>query len=141
MRVSQLFCNFVPKFIYAAFEAYNARMEKKPRKYKSAEHREREKAHQFGQPGGNPIGNPSTAANQREFYRWVETQATRKELEDYIKDETHPWSRIHFCELWLNNQELDDVFLMTNQTHGAPKQPIEVQSLPKVQCEFFGADE
>lgn len=111
---------------------------RKPRTYKSPEHKAREKAHQFGQPGGNAPCNQSVATNQREFYRWVETIATRKELEDYIKDKTHPWSRIHFCELWLNNTELDEVFAMTNQTHGAPKQPIEVQSLPVVQCEFFG---
>ena len=111
---------------------------RKPRTYKSPESKARERAHQFGQPGGNAQCSQSVATNQREFYRWVETVATRKELEDYIKDKTHPWSRIHFCELWLNNTELDEVFAMTNQTHGAPKQPIEVQSLPVVQCEFFG---
>lgn len=111
---------------------------KKEYKHKSPEAAARERKHQFGQPDANPSCPQSIATNQREFYRWVETKATRKELEDYIKDKTHPWSRIHFCELWLNNTELDEVFAMTNQTHGAPKQPIEVQSLPVVQCEFFG---
>lgn len=114
---------------------------RKPRTYKSPESKARERKHQFGQPDANPSCPQSIATNQREFYRWVETKATRKELEDYIKDKTHPWSRIHFCELWLNNTELDEVFAMTNQTHGAPKQPIEVQSLPKVECEVFGKDE
>lgn len=114
---------------------------KRPRKYKSAESKAREAAHHFGKPGGNPMCPQSIAGNQREFYRWVESIATEKELRDYIADKTHPWSRIHFCELWLNNTELDEVFVMTNQTHGAPKQPIEVQSLPKVECEVFGKDE
>lgn len=115
----------------------HARMKKKPRKYKSEEHRLREKAHQFGQPGGNPIGNPSMAANIREFYRWVENVATKKELDDYVKNENNPWNRIHFVELWLANSEVSEVFAMTNQTHGAPKQPIEVQSLPKVEISLF----
>ena len=114
------------------------RMEKKPRKYKSAESKAREKAHQFGQPGGNPIGNSSNAINQREFYRWAESKATPQELKDYIKDKTHPFARIRFCELLMKNEDLDSMFALTNQTHGAPKQPIEVQSLPVVQCEFFG---
>lgn len=116
---------------------HHARM-KREYKYKSPGAAERERLHQFGQPGANPRADQSVAANQREFYRWVETCATREELEAYIADKTHPWSRIHFCELWLNNNELDEVFTMTNQTHGAPKQPIEVQNLPKIVCEFFG---
>lgn len=118
--------------------ATHARMEKKPRKYKSEEHREREKAHQFGQPGGNPIGNPSMAANMREFYRWAENVATEAELDAYIADKTHPLARIRFCEALKNNTDMENMFALTNQTHGAPKQPIEVQSLPKIQCEFFG---
>lgn len=112
---------------------------KKQRKYKSAEHKAREKAHQFGQPGGNPIGNPSTATNQREFYRWAETIATEEELRKYSADKSHPYARRKFVDLLLSPAEdMVDMFALTNQTHGQPKQPIEVQSLPKVQCEFFG---
>lgn len=116
-------------------------MEKKPRKYKSEEHRLREKAHQFGQPGGNPIGNPSMAANMRDFYRWAENEATEAQLKDYIADKSHPLARIRFCEALMSNTDMDNMFALTNQTHGAPKQPIEVQSLPKVVCEFFGKDD
>ena len=108
-------------------------------KHKSKESAAREKKHQFGQPGGNPIGNPSVAANQREFYRWAETIATEEELRKYSADKSHPYARRKFVDLLLSPAEnMDDMFALTNQTHGAPKQPIEVQSLPKVQCEFFG---
>lgn len=108
------------------------------RKGLTPEKQARKEAHYFGAPDGNPIGNPSTAANQREFYRWAETIASEEELRAYIADETKPFARRRFCELLLKNDELDEMFALTNQTHGAPKQPIEVQSLPKVQCEFFG---
>lgn len=111
---------------------------KKDRKYKSEEHKAREKAHHFGQPGGNPTYDKALAVNQREFYRWAESTASEEELRAYIADETKPFARRRFCELLLKNDELDEMFALTNQTHGAPKQPIEVQSLPKVQCEFFG---
>lgn len=113
--------------------------EKKKRTYKSAEHKAREKAHQFGQPDANPSGNPSTAVNQREFYRWAETIATEEDLRKYSEDKSHPYARRKFVDLLLSPAEdMDDMFALTNQTHGAPKQPIEVQSLPKIQCEFFG---
>ena len=117
---------------------HRTHMKKKTRKYKSAESKAREKAHQFGQPGGNPTYDPALAVNQREFDRWAESTATEKDLRDYIADETHPFARRRFCEALIANTELDEMFALTNQTHGAPKQPIEVQSLPKVQCEFFG---
>lgn len=109
--------------------------------YKSEETRKRESAHHFGQPGGNPIGNPSTAVNQREFYRWAETKATEEELWAYANDKTKPYARRKFVELLLAPMEIDSLFALTNQTHGAPKQPIEVESLPKVECEFFSKDE
>lgn len=109
-----------------------------PRKYKSAESKAREAAHHFGKEGGNPGCNQSLATNQREFYRWAETIATPAELDAYIADKTHPLARIKFCELLKEADDLNDIFALTNQTHGAPKQPIEVQTLPKVECEFFG---
>ena len=114
---------------------------KKPRKYKSEAHRLREKEHQFGQPNGNKQCPPGIAVNQREFYRWAESIASEKDLREYVADMTKPFARRRFCELLLKNDELDEMFALTNQTHGAPKQPIEVQSLPKVECEVFGKDE
>ena len=111
---------------------------KREHKHKSAESAAREKAHQFGQPEGNPIGNPSTAANQREFYRWAETVATEEDLRKYSNDTSHPYARRKFVDLLLSPAEdMEDMFALTNQTHGAPKQPIEVQSLPKVEIQFF----
>lgn len=111
---------------------------KKEHKHKSPESAAREKAHQFGQPGGNPIGNSSTAINQREFYRWAETIATEEELRKYSADKSHPYARRKFVDLLLSPAEdMEDMFALTNQTHGAPKQRIEVQSLPKVSIEFF----
>lgn len=114
---------------------------KQGQKHKSPESAAREKAHQFGQPGGNPICPQSIAGNQREFYRWAETKASEKELREYVADNSNPFARRRFCELLLKNEELDEMFALTNQTHGAPKQPIEVQSLPKVECEFFSKDD
>lgn len=111
---------------------------KKGQKHKSPESAAREKAHQFGQPGGNPIGNSSTAINQREFYRWAETIATEEELREYSNDKSHPYARRKFVDLLLSPAEdMEAMFALTNQTHGAPKQPIEVQSLPKVEIQFF----
>ena len=102
-------------------------------KYKSKESEAREKAHQFGQPGGNPICPQSIATNQREFYRWAETKATEEELRAYLEDEKKPFARRRFVELLLSKAEtLQDVFDLTNQTHGQPKQTIEQTSLPEV---------
>ena len=135
-------------FLSATIEAHNAHMKedkpKKPRKYKSEAHRLREKEHQFGQPNGNKQCPPGIAVNQREFYRWCESTATLPELKEYAKDETKPAMRRNFVKAILNTVNSNDpelYFQMTNQTHGAPKQPIEVQSLPKVECEVFGKDE
>ena len=41
------------------------------------------RATQFGQPGGNPPCQGSVAANQREFYRWVESRASEEELKAF----------------------------------------------------------
>lgn len=109
-----------------------------PRKYKSAESKAREAAHHFGKAGGNPICPQSIAGNQREFYRWAETIATEEELRKYSADKSHPYARRKFVDLLLSPAEdMEDMFALTNQTHGAPKQRIEVQSLPKVSIEFF----
>lgn len=107
-------------------------------KHKSEESKERERRHQFGQPEGNPQGESKLAVNQREFYRWAEAKASQADLEQYRDDKSKPFARRRFCELLLQQTDMDDMFALTNQTHGAPKQPIEVQSLPVVQCEFFG---
>ena len=112
----------------------NSESMKKEYKHKSAESAARERAHQFGQPGANPSGCQSTATNQRTFYRWAETEATEKELREYVKDQTKPYTRRHFIELLLTRcQTLQDVFDLTNQTHGQPKQVIEQTNLPSVE--------
>lgn len=107
---------------------------KKEYQHKSKESAARERAHQFGQPGGNPICSQSVAANQRTFYRWAETEATEEELRAYVKDQTKPYTRRHFVDLLLTRCEtLQDVFDLTNQTHGQPKQVIEQTNLPTVE--------
>lgn len=117
-------------------------MQRKPKKYKSEESKAREAAHHFGKKGGNPICPQSIAANQREFYRWAECKATEEELRAYFADKEKPYARRRFVEMLLSPAlEIDSMFALTNQTHGAPKQPIEVESLPKVECEFFKSDE
>ena len=93
------------------------------------------KATQFGQPGGNTPAPWHVAVNQREFYRWVESKATRAELEAYAKDETKPALRRNFVNACLNVMNAGDpslYFDLTNQTHGLPKQVVEQTSLPEV---------
>lgn len=93
------------------------------------------KATQFGQPGGNPQCPGSVAANQREFYRWVESKATKEELEAYAADEDKPAMRRNFvtaCLDAMNQRDPKLYFDLTNQTHGLPKQVVEQTALPEV---------
>ena len=107
---------------------------KKEHKHKSEESAARERAHQFGQPGANPSGCQSTATDQRVFYRWAEMKATEEELRAYKDDKTKPYTRRHFVELLLTKCEsMQDVFDLTNQTHGQPKQVIEQTNLPAIE--------
>lgn len=98
------------------------------RNYKSEETKARESAHHFGANGGNKIGNPSAAAKQREFYRWVEMVATEKDLTDYMNDESKPASRRRFVQALLKCERIQDFFDLTNQTHGKPKEQVEILS-------------
>lgn len=105
---------------------------KKGQQHKSPEAAERERRHQFGQPEGNPVGNPQLAVNQREFYRWCESVATREELLAYGQDETKPYSRRKFVQALTKCETVQDFFDLTNQTHGQPKQVIEQVEAPTV---------
>ena len=105
---------------------------KKEYKHKSPEAAERERRHQFGQPEGNKQGNPSTAVNQREFYRWCESQATEQELREYVRDESKPMARRKFVAALMGCNTVQDFFDLTNQTHGQPKQVVEQTNLPDV---------
>lgn len=100
--------------------------------HKSAESAAREKAHQFGQPGGNKPGMPSAAGAMRAFYRWAENEATEDELKAYIKDAKNPYTRRRFVAALVKCNKVQDFFDLTNQTHGLPKQVIEQTNLPEV---------
>lgn len=117
-----------------------AKRETKPKTPKTPEAAARVKIHQFGQPGANRSGNPSTAVDQREFYRWVECQATEEELKAYVLDPSKPYIRRKFVETMTRAKKSDEYFTLTNQVHGQPKQPIEMDSLPKIECKIFGDD-
>lgn len=106
---------------------------KKEYKHSSPEAAAREKAHQFGQPGGNKPMPGWQANSQRAFYRWVEAEATYEELTAYVNDESKPIVRRNFVRAMLQCQSVDDYFAMTNQTHGAPKQTIEQTTLPEIE--------
>lgn len=101
-------------------------------KFSSEEARERERVHQFGQPNGNKQGDPRTAVNQREFYRWCETVATEDELREYVQDNSKPMARRKFVASLMRCDTVQDFFDLTNQTHGQPKQTIEQTSLPEI---------
>lgn len=106
--------------------------------YKNEGAEEREKKHQFGQPEGNKRGNPSVAVSQREFYRWCETIATEDELRAYVRDASKPMARRKFVASLMQCDRVQDFFDLTNQTHGQPKQVVEVQELPVINCSIFG---
>lgn len=100
--------------------------------YKNPGAAERERRHQFGQPEGNKLGDPRKAANQRDFYRWAESKATKADLEEYVKDESNPYSRRKFVTALCNCDTVQDFFDLTNQTHGQPKQTIETVEAPTI---------
>lgn len=106
--------------------------------YKSEAHRESERRHQFGQPDANPTGSPHAAARMRLFYDWCENKATIAELKAYAADENNPATRRRFVQALMKCSRVQDFFDLTNQTHGAPKQVIEVQDLPTIDCKVFG---
>lgn len=110
-------------------------------KPKTAEAAARVKEHQFGQPNGNRRGDPSAATAQREFYRWVMTKATEEELNAYLRDKSNPMFRRSFIRTWLKSDQVGDYIMVTNQIYGMPRQEVEVQSLPQLNCNVFGVDD
>lgn len=102
------------------------------RKYKTPEAEARARAHQFGQPGGNTAGDQRVAGSMRAFYRWVESEATEKELTEYANDSTKPYVRRKFVAAMTAAETPQDFFDLTNQTHGAPKQVIETVDAPTI---------
>lgn len=111
---------------------------KKEYQYKSEEARERERAHWFGAPNGNPKGDPRAAGSQRAFYAWCESQATEQELKEYVKDNTKPYARRKFVAALNQCETVQDFFDLTNQTHGQPKQVIETVEAPTVIIDLNG---
>ena len=109
-------------------------METKPkRKYNiSPEGKKKQAETQFGGPRANPQYHQALASNQRTFYRWVETEASIEELQDYVKDKTKPAIRRKFVKAMLDCKKAQDFFDLTNQTHGMPKQQVEVTELPNI---------
>lgn len=109
-------------------------MKKNDNTPKTEEAAARKRAHQFGEPDGNPRGNPGAAVDVRKFLRWAETEATEEELQAYAKNKTNPFFKRRMCELLLNKlRDVRDVSEMLNQTHGQPKQVIEQTNLPAVE--------
>lgn len=101
---------------------------KKNLNYKSEESREREQAHWFGQPNGNKPMPSSTARSMRDFYRWVESEATQEELEDYVSNKKNPYARRKFIQAITGSVTVQDFFDLTNQTHGKPKEQVEIMT-------------
>ena len=90
--------------------------------YKSEESKARESAHWFGSDGGNKIGKQSTATDQREFYRWVETKATRAELLNYANDESKPQARRMFVSALLKCERVQDFENLLISHDGTPNE-------------------
>lgn len=100
----------------------------------------RKRSTQFGQPGGNTPAPIAHARAQRDFYKWVESEATEEELRKFMQDETKPYGQRRFIQLYTGTKDLQDMIAVTNQVHGAPKQVVEVQDLPTLNCQVFGKD-
>lgn len=96
------------------------------------------KNRQFGKPGGNPICPQHVATQQREFYKWALTQATQKELSDYLQDDRNPFFRKKLIKTIMESASVGDFCNLTNQIYGNPKQTIEMQELPSIDMSIFG---
>lgn len=83
----------------------------------------RKKRHQFGQPEANR--SPDNGWGMRKFYKWVESEATLKDLQDYLTDETNPEVRKRFIRMFLSAADIKDFFQLTNQAHGYPTQEVK----------------
>ena len=129
-RIFKILCTFA--LIYEPNRGMN--METKPkRKYNISPEGAKKRAEtQFGGPRANPQYHQALASNQRTFYRWVETEASIEELQDYVKDKTKPAIRRKFVKAMLDCKKAQDFFDLTNQTHGMPKQQVEVTELPNI---------
>ena len=101
---------------------------KKNLNYKSEESRAREQAHWFGQPNGNKAMPSAEARSMRDFYRWVESAATQEELEQYVANKTNPYARRKFIQSITGTVTLHEFFELTDQTHGKPKEQVEVST-------------
>ena len=101
---------------------------KKNLNYKSEESRAREQAHWFGQPNGNKAMPSAEARSMRDFYRWVESVATQEELEKYVANKANPYARRRFIQAITGTVSLHDFFELTDQTHGKPKEQVEVST-------------
>lgn len=77
----------------------------------------------------------------RDFYRWVESEATQEELTNYANDETKPYVRRKFVQAMTAANTPQDFFDLTNQTHGQPKQVIETVDAPTVIIDLGDDDE
>ena len=104
---------------------------------KTPEAEARQRAHQFGQPNGN-TPQYKAGGSMRAFYNWCENVATENELNEYVSNETNPKARRKFVAALMNCTRIQDFFELTNQTHGYPKQIVETQELPPINCEIFG---
>lgn len=93
---------------------------------------------QFGQPNGNPICPQNVATQQREFYKWVLQIATEQDLQAYLDDPKTPFFRKRFIAAVKASQKVGDYLDITNQIYGLPKQTIDVQNLPPIDCTVFG---
>ena len=101
---------------------------KKNLNYKSEESRAREQAHWFGQPNGNKAMPSAEARSMRDFYRWVESVATQEELEKYVANKTNPYARHKFIQAIKGTVTLHDFYEHKDQTHGKPKEQVEVST-------------
>ena len=115
-------------------------METKPkRKYNISPEGAKKRAEtQFGGPRANPQYHQALASNQRTPYRRVDTAAPIAALQDYAKDKTKPAIRRKFVKAMLDCKKAHDFFDLPNQTHGMPKQQVQVTELPNIAISLEG---
>lgn len=95
--------------------------------------------HQFGRPEANPTGKPADAGAMRAFFMWL-SQASEAEITDFVANQSKPLVMRRYAQKMIQEGSIKDMHDFTEQIAGKPKQVIDVQNLPEINCTAFGKD-
>lgn len=99
----------------------------------SEEAKARESAHWFGREGGNQMNLDRVKAGSIRQFMATLSLMTKKEVEDYIKNEENPMFKRRVAETFIAKQcKPKDLCAYINQVEGMPTQPISNEEPPVV---------